>query len=36
MTIHGRTREEKGHSICETDWNIIKRLKEHGNGTSDL
>jgi tRNA-dihydrouridine synthase 1 len=32
LTIHGRTREEKGHLVREADWATIKRLKEHFAG----
>lgn len=32
LTIHGRTREEKGHSVSAADWITIKRLKEHFAG----
>lgn len=29
LTIHGRTREEKGHKVCEADWDMIRRIKAH-------
>ena len=29
LTIHGRTREEKGHNIAAADWETLRRLKEH-------
>ena len=29
LTIHGRTREEKGQLVKEVDWDTIRRLKEH-------
>lgn len=34
LTIHGRTREEKGHLVKEADWETIRRLKEHFNGST--
>ena len=32
LTIHGRTREEKGHMVGAVDWETIRRLKEHFAG----
>lgn len=32
LTIHGRTREEKGQLVREADWTMIKRIKEHFRG----
>lgn len=29
LTIHGRTREEKGQFVGEADWDMIRRIKEH-------
>ena len=29
LTIHGRTREEKGQYVAEADWEMIRRIKEH-------
>jgi tRNA-dihydrouridine synthase 1 len=29
LTIHGRTREEKGHEIAACDWETIRRVKAH-------
>lgn len=29
LTIHGRTREEKGQFICKPDWDTLKRIKDH-------
>lgn len=29
LTIHGRTREEKGHWVREADWNMIARVKAY-------
>lgn len=29
LTIHGRTREEKGQAVGECDWDTIRRVKEH-------
>lgn len=29
ITIHGRTRDEKGHSTLNADWDMIRRVKEH-------
>lgn len=29
LTVHGRTREEKGKMVCHADWHTIKRIKEH-------
>lgn len=29
LTIHGRTREEKGQQVGASDWSTLKRLKEH-------
>lgn len=29
LTIHGRTREEKGQFICKADWDTLKRIKDH-------
>jgi tRNA-dihydrouridine synthase 1 len=29
LTIHGRTREEKGHYVKEADWDMIARIKKH-------
>ena len=28
ITIHGRTKEEKGHHVKECNWDIIKRIKD--------
>ncbi len=32
LTIHGRTREEKGQAIRAADWETLRRLKEHFRG----
>jgi tRNA-dihydrouridine synthase 1 len=32
LTIHGRTREEKGHLVAEADWETLKKLKMHFEG----
>jgi tRNA-dihydrouridine synthase 1 len=32
LTIHGRTRDEKGHKVADVDWQMIKRLKDHFRG----
>lgn len=32
LTIHGRTREEKGQFVKEADWETIRRLKAHFAG----
>lgn len=32
LTIHGRTREEKGHKVADVDWAMIARLREHFRG----
>ena len=32
LTIHGRTREEKGHHVTAADWQTLRRLKEHFKG----
>ena len=32
LTIHGRTRSERGHNIVGADWDMIRRLREHFNG----
>lgn len=29
LTVHGRTREEKGQLVGQVDWATIKRIKEH-------
>lgn len=29
LTIHGRTREEKGQFVATADWEMIRRIKEH-------
>jgi tRNA-dihydrouridine synthase 1 len=29
LTIHGRTREERGQLVAEVDWDMVRRLKEH-------
>eukprot|EP01031_Cornospumella_fuschlensis_P041422 gene41422-50542_t len=29
LTVHGRTREEKGHRVREANWLMIRRIKEH-------
>lgn len=29
LTIHGRTREEKGHEVKAPSWEMLRRLKEH-------
>lgn len=29
LTIHGRTREEKGQAVGICDWDMIRRIKEH-------
>ena len=29
LTIHGRTREEKGQLVADADWDMIRRIKEH-------
>lgn len=29
ITIHGRTRDEKGHNTALADWEMIRRVKEH-------
>jgi len=32
LTIHGRTREEKGQYVKQADWETIRRLKAHFAG----
>eukprot|EP01038_Epipyxis_sp_PR26KG_P007479 gene7479-10193_t len=32
LTIHGRTKEEKGQLIQAVDWEMIRRIKEHFKG----
>jgi len=32
LTIHGRTREEKGQAVRECNWETLRRLKEHFKG----
>ena len=32
LTIHGRTREEKGQLVRECDWDMIRRIKAHFAG----
>jgi tRNA-dihydrouridine synthase 1 len=32
LTIHGRTREEKGNLVAAADWETIAKLKEHFAG----
>jgi hypothetical protein len=32
LTIHGRTREEKGHKVGSCDWEMIKRIRKHFEG----
>jgi tRNA-dihydrouridine synthase 1 len=32
ITIHGRTREEKGQLVKAADWETIRRIKEHFRG----
>ncbi len=29
LTIHGRTRDEKGQLVREADWDMIRRIKKH-------
>jgi tRNA-dihydrouridine synthase 1 len=29
LTIHGRTREEKGQFVANPDWDTLKRIKDH-------
>lgn len=29
LTVHGRTRDEKGHLVRAADWEMIRRVKEH-------
>lgn len=29
LTIHGRTRDEKGHQMVAPDWDMIRRVKAH-------
>jgi tRNA-dihydrouridine synthase len=29
LTVHGRTRQEKGSRCNECDWDTIRRIKEH-------
>lgn len=29
LTIHGRTRDEKGHNVRNADWKMISKLKKH-------
>ncbi len=29
LTIHGRTRDEKGQFICKPDWDMLKLIKSH-------
>jgi tRNA-dihydrouridine synthase len=32
LTIHGRTREEKGQAVRQCNWETLRRLKEHFKG----
>ncbi len=32
ITIHGRTREEKGQHVKHADWDMIRRIKDHFRG----
>ena len=32
LTIHGRTREEKGHGVGAADWETIRKIKLHFKG----
>lgn len=32
LTIHGRTRDEKGQAIRDADWQMLRRIKEHFHG----
>eukprot|EP00605_Chrysophyceae_sp_TOSAG23-4_P000673 GSChrysophyteH1.ASY1.ANO1.755.1 assembled CDS len=32
LTIHGRTRDEKGQAIRDADWQMLRRIKEHFRG----
>lgn len=32
LTVHGRTKEEKGPRCGQCDWETIRRIKEHFNG----
>lgn len=27
LTVHGRNREEKGQTIADVDWEMVKRIK---------
>jgi tRNA-dihydrouridine synthase 1 len=32
LTIHGRTREEKGNLVAQADWEMIAKIKAHFAG----
>jgi tRNA-dihydrouridine synthase 1 len=32
LTIHGRTRDERGDKVAEADWEMIRRIKDHFRG----
>lgn len=32
LTVHGRTREEKGQWVRDCDWDTIRRIREHFDG----